>query len=103
MRKPPCFQAILGLFLFPDSGGGHNLCPSHLITPEEDEEQLIMRRMRNSVDELRRGYRLLIILISPLTMLVDRWLDYRMQRVKTKAADSKDIREGIELFEEKAS
>ena len=32
-----------------------------------------------------------------------RWLDYRMQRVKTKAADSKDIREGIELFEEKAS
>ena len=26
-----------------------------------------------------------------------------MQRVKTKAADSKDIREGIELFEEKAS
>ena len=74
-----------------------------VLTPEEDEEQLIMRRMRNSVDELRRGYRLLIILISPLTMLVDRWLDYRMQRVKTKAADSKDIREGIELFEEKAS
>ena len=74
-----------------------------VLTPEEDEEQLIMRRMRNSVDELRRGYRFLIILISPLTMLVDRWLDYRMQRVKTKAADSKDIREGIELFEEKAS
>ena len=30
-----------------------------------------------------------------------RWLDYRMQRVKTKAENSKDIREGIELFEEK--
>ena len=100
---------------------------SKVLTPEEDEEQLIMRRMRNSVDELRRGYRSLIsILTSPSdnvpTMLVDRflfsisilfspanntladrWLDYRMQRVKTKAADSKDIREGIELFEEKAS
>ena len=75
---------------------------SKVLTPEEDEEQLIMRRMRNSVDELRRGYRFLTILISPLTMLLDRWLDYRMQRVKTKAADSKDIREGIELFEEKA-
>merc|ERR1712014_233258 len=59
-----------------------------VLTPEEDEEQLIMRRMRNSVDELRRGYR---------------WLDYRMQRVKTKAENSKDIREGIELFEEKVS
>ena len=35
-----------------------------VLTPEEDEEQLIMRRMRNSVDELRRGYRFLIIPIS---------------------------------------
>ena len=33
---------------------------SKVLTPEEDEEQLIMRRMRNSVDELRRGYRFLI-------------------------------------------
>ena len=33
-----------------------------VLTPEEDEEQLIMRRMRNSVDELKRSYR---------------WLDYR--------------------------
>ena len=30
-------------------------------------------------------------------------MDYRMQRVKTKANDSKDIREGIELFEEKVN
>ena len=45
------------------------------ITPEEDEEQMIMRRLRNSVDELKRGYR---------------WLDYRMQRIKTKA-DRDDI------------
>ena len=38
-----------------------------VLTPEEDEEQLIMRRMRNSVDELRRGYRFLfIVLISSL-------------------------------------
>ena len=37
------------------------------ITAEEDEEQLIMRRLRNSVDELRRGYRA---------------LDYKMQRIK---------------------
>ena len=36
------------------------------ITAEEDEEQLIMRRLRNSVDELRRGYRS---------------LDYKMQRI----------------------
>ena len=27
------------------------------ISPEEDEEQMIMRRLRNSCDELRRGYR----------------------------------------------
>ena len=40
---------------------------SKVLTPEEDEEQLIMRRMRNSVDELRRGYRFLfIVLISSL-------------------------------------
>ena len=38
-----------------------------VLTPEEDEEQLIMRRMRNSVDELRRGYRFdFIVLISLL-------------------------------------
>merc|ERR1712152_15679 len=34
------------------------------ITPEEDEEQMGMRRLRNSCDELKRGYR---------------WLDYRKQ------------------------
>ena len=74
-----------------------------VLTPEEDEEQLIMRRLRNSCDELKRGYR---------------WLDYRwegggqagepdpcfrMQRVVTKADDSKHQREGIELFEEKVT
>ena len=59
-----------------------------MITAEEDEEQMIMRRLRNSVDELRRGYR---------------WLDYRMQRVKDKADQSKEKREGIELPEEKVS
>ena len=37
-----------------------------VLTPEEDEEQLIMRRMRNSVDELRRGYRFLILISSTL-------------------------------------
>merc|ERR1712055_261723 len=59
-----------------------------VLTPEEDEEMLIMRRMRNSVDELKREYR---------------WLGYRMQRVKSKAEDSKSTREGIELNEEKVS
>merc|ERR1712113_631844 len=58
------------------------------ISPEEDEEQMIMRRLRNSCDELRRGYR---------------WLDYRMQRVKQKADQSKEQRENIELPEEKVS
>merc|ERR1711893_399456 len=58
------------------------------ITPEEDEEQMIMRRLRNSVDELKRGYR---------------WLDYRMQRVKDKADKSKEHRENIELPEGKLS
>ena len=58
------------------------------ITAEEDEEQMIMRRLRNSVDELKRGYR---------------WLDYRMQRVKTKADQSKEQRESIELPEDKLS
>ena len=58
------------------------------ISPEEDEEQMIMRRLRNSCDELRRGYR---------------WLDYRMQRVKQKAEQSKEERETIELPEEKVS
>ena len=27
------------------------------MTSEEDEEQLVMRRLRNSVDDLRRGLR----------------------------------------------
>ena len=58
------------------------------ISPEEDEEQMIMRRLRNSVDELKRGYR---------------WLDYRMQRIKTKAEKSKEQRESIELPEDKLS
>ena len=58
------------------------------ISPEEDEEQMIMRRLRNSVDELKRGYR---------------WLDYRMQRIKTKAEKSKEQRENIELPEDKLS
>merc|ERR1712003_46346 len=58
------------------------------ITPEEDEEQMIMRRLRNSCDELKRGYR---------------WLDYRMQRVKQKAEQSRENRENIELPEEKVS
>ena len=58
------------------------------ITAEEDEEQLIMRRLRNSVDELRRAFRL---------------LDYRMQRVKGKAEQARDTRESIELNEDKAS
>ena len=39
-----------------------------VLTPEEDEEQLIMRRMRNSVDELRRGYRFLFII--PISFLI---------------------------------
>jgi hypothetical protein len=56
------------------------------ITPEEDEEQLIMRRLRNSVDELRREFRL---------------LDYRMQKIKGKADQAKDARERIELHEDK--
>ena len=29
------------------------------ITGEEDEEQLVMRRLRNSTDQLRRGMRIL--------------------------------------------
>jgi len=49
---------------------------------------MIMRRLRNSCDELKRGYR---------------WLDYRMQRVKQKAEQSKENRENIELPEEKVS
>merc|ERR1712176_24842 len=57
-----------------------------VLTAEEDEEQLIMRRLRNSMDELKRGYRL---------------LDYRMQSVVSKASDLKDKREKIELHEEK--
>jgi len=59
-----------------------------VLTPEEDEEQMIMRRLRNSCDELKRDYRM---------------LDYRMQRVKNKAEDSKYTREGIELNEDKVS
>eukprot|EP00091_Calanus_sinicus_P009995 TRINITY_DN23227_c0_g1_i1.p1 TRINITY_DN23227_c0_g1~~TRINITY_DN23227_c0_g1_i1.p1 ORF type:complete len:130 (+),score=45.14 TRINITY_DN23227_c0_g1_i1:92-481(+) len=57
------------------------------ITPEEDEEQLIMRRLRNSVDELKRG--------------TGGWTSGC--RGKSKAEDSKEQREGIELLEEKVS
>ena len=42
---------------------------SKVLTPEEDEEQLIMRRMRNSVDELRRGYRFLFIILISLLII----------------------------------
>merc|ERR1711942_539299 len=58
------------------------------ITAEEDEEQMIMRRLRNSVDELQRGYR---------------WLGYRMDRVMSKAEESRYQRERIELMEEMVS
>merc|ERR1712002_377135 len=58
------------------------------LSPEEDEEQIIMRRLRNSVDELKRGYR---------------WLDYRMQKVKDKADRAMEQRESIELKEEMIS
>merc|ERR1712106_1244997 len=54
------------------------------LTPEEDEEQLVMRRMRNSVAELKREMRI---------------LDYKMQRVKVKANQAKEQREKIELNE----
>merc|ERR1712002_462791 len=60
--------------------------PADEITAEEDEEQLIMRRLRNSMDELRRGYRA---------------LDYKMEKIKGKAEKAKDTRETIELYEEK--
>ena len=40
-----------------------------VLTPEEDEEQLIMRRMRNSVDELRRGYRFVFIVLISLLII----------------------------------
>jgi len=56
------------------------------ITAEEDEEQLIMRRLRNSVDSLRREYRS---------------LDYKMQKMKGKAEQAKHQRESIELREDK--
>ena len=34
-------------------------------TGEEDEEQLVMRRLRNSVDDLRRGFRHLTYKVPP--------------------------------------
>ena len=77
---------MLVFFSFPDAMGLMKN-PTD-ISPEEDEEQMIMRRLRNSVDELKRGYR---------------WLDYRMQRIKTKAEKSKEQRESIELPEDKLS
>merc|ERR1711994_908709 len=63
------------------------LKPYDTYSAEEDEEQLIMRRLRNSLDELRRGYRA---------------LDYKMDKIKNKAGQAKDTREGIELHEDKA-
>merc|ERR1712059_41976 len=44
------------------------------------------RTLTAEVDEAKRGFR---------------WLDYRMQRVKDKAEQSKEVREKIELNEEK--
>merc|ERR1712060_281328 len=52
-------------------------------TVEEDEEQLVMRRLRNSVDDLRRGLR---------------HLTYKMEKVKVKAEKSREHREKIELL-----
>merc|ERR1711994_517250 len=62
------------------------LKPYDTYSAEEDEEQLIMRRLRNSLDELRRGYRA---------------LDYKMDKIKNKAGQAKHTRETIELHEEK--
>merc|ERR1739848_628365 len=53
-------------------------------TGEEDEEQLVMRRLRNSVDDLRRGLR---------------HLTYKMEKVKVKAEKSREHREKIELLQ----
>jgi len=54
------------------------------MTSEEDEEQLVMRRLRNSVDDLQRGMRR---------------LTYKMEKVRLKADKSKEAREKIELME----
>merc|ERR1712126_180305 len=62
------------------------LKPIDTLTAEQDEEQIIMRRLRNSVDELRRGYRA---------------LHYKMDKIKSKASQAKHTRETIELCEEK--
>jgi len=53
---------------------------------EQDEEKLILRRLRNSIDDLQRGYRR---------------LDYQMTRVMTKSDRAKETRENIELIEDK--
>merc|ERR1712241_1499417 len=53
-------------------------------TAEEDEEQLVMRRLRNSVDDLKRGLR---------------HLTYKMEKVKVKAEKSREHREKIEHLE----
>ena len=38
------------------------------MTSEEDEEQLVMRRLRNSVDDLRRGMRSLTYKVTVNTI-----------------------------------
>jgi len=54
------------------------------ISAEEDEEALIMRRLRNASDSLKRGLK---------------GLEYKMERVRRKADQSRAIRQNIELCE----
>merc|ERR1712241_363252 len=51
---------------------------------DASEEQLVMRRLRNSEDDLKRGLR---------------HLTYKMEKVKWKAEKSREHREKIELLE----
>ena len=72
-------------------------------TVEEDEEQLVMRRLRNSVDDLRRGLRHLTYKVRPTVQsgsdLTARSLIFQMEKVKVKAEKSREHREKIELLE----
>ena len=56
------------------------------MTGEEDEEQLVMRRLRNSVDDLRRGLRHLTYKVTPvqpgpkLSISNSRWKRWRWRQ-----------------------
>merc|ERR1712179_701843 len=68
------------------------------ITAEEDEEQMIMRRLRNNVDELQRGYRWLGYMMKEMVSIRGEPGNYLEEETQVrKAGDGRLVYKGCKL------